>query len=398
MAVFYHVFITLKKLNVSRRIQETERNLTLESLEQRFLVPYRRAKPMVIKGRTLNRDDWERIEVYSSEHEIPRTGEMPWQLLHDVTSKLVDRPFGWEVEAESHNDEDSRPEKSAREVLVVHGRNGQARDALFALLRAIGLHPLEWSEAILATGNPTPYIGDILDAAFSQAHAVIVLFTPDDLAMLNKQLWDEGEPAHETELTGQARPNVLFEAGMAMGRNAERTVLVELGHLRPFSDIAGRHVIRLDKSTQRRQELAQRLGAAGCPVNLDGTDWHEAGDFEAAIESVVQEPPESAVNPERQSAIDGDPPLSEEARELLIEAAEDDNEPIRVVNSTVDLIIRANRKHFGERGNKRSEAKWRRALKELVDRDLIQDTSGGGKVFNVTDKGFEFVDGLENLT
>lgn len=71
----------------------------------------------------------------------------------------------------------------------------------------------------------------------------------------------------------------LFEAGMAMGRFPERTILVELGNLRPFSDIGGRHVIRPDNTTQKRQELAQRLETAGCGINLKGTDWHTAGDF-----------------------------------------------------------------------------------------------------------------------
>ena len=132
---------------------------------------------------------------------------------------------------------------------------------------------------------------------------MIVLFTPDDLAMLNKQLWDEGEPAHETELTGQARPNALFEAGMAMGRDERRTVLVELGRLRPFSDIAGRHVIRLDNSTQRRQELANRLEAAGCPVNTKGTDWHTVGDFEAAVSSIVLGQPETVAEATQQSEL-----------------------------------------------------------------------------------------------
>ena len=63
---------------------------------------------------------------------------------------------------------------------------------------------------------------------------------------------------------------------MAMGRDERRTVLVEVGNLRPFSDIVGRHMIRLDNTTARRQELAQRLEAAGCPVNLRGTDWQGA--------------------------------------------------------------------------------------------------------------------------
>lgn len=168
-------------------------------------------------------------------------------------------------------------------VFVVHGRNQKARDALFAYLRAIGLQPLEWNEAVLATGKASPYIGEILNAAFSQAGAVVVLMTPDDEARLREPFVSANDPPHETELTGQARPNVIFEAGMAMGRDADRTVLIELGSLRPFSDIGGRHVIRLDDRTQRRQELAQRLQSAGCPVNLDGTDWHTAGDFDAAL-------------------------------------------------------------------------------------------------------------------
>lgn len=53
-----------------------------------------------------------------------------------------------------------------------------------------------------------------------------------------------------------------------------------IGVLRPFGDIAGFHIVRLDNSPQRRQELAQCLEAAGCPVNLEGTDWHTVGDFE----------------------------------------------------------------------------------------------------------------------
>jgi hypothetical protein len=66
---------------------------------------------------------------------------------------------------------------------------------------------------------------------------------------------------------------------MAMGRSAHRTVMVELGSLRPFSDVGGRHVIRMDNTTQRRQELALRLQTAGCSISLAGTDWHTAGDF-----------------------------------------------------------------------------------------------------------------------
>ena len=94
------------------------------------------------------------------------------------------------------------------------------------------------------------------------------------------QYQHEDDEAFEKGFTPQARPNVLFEAGMAMGRDDKRIVLVEVGKLRPFSDVGGRHAVRLNSSTERRQEFAQRLESAGCLVNLTGTTWHKVGDFQ----------------------------------------------------------------------------------------------------------------------
>ena len=131
-----------------------------------------------------------------------------------------------------------------RKVFVVHGRNELARVAMFEFLRSIGLQPIEWSQAVAATGEASPYIGTVLDSAFEAAQAVVVLMTPDEIAYLRDEYSsDDSDP--EREPAAQARPNVLFEAGMAMGRDPTRTVLVELGALRPFSDIAGRHTLRM---------------------------------------------------------------------------------------------------------------------------------------------------------
>jgi predicted nucleotide-binding protein len=169
------------------------------------------------------------------------------------------------------------PER-ARKVFVVHGRNTSARDAMFAFLRAIDLAPIEWSDALAMTGEASPYIGKVLDTAFDAAQAVIVLLTPDDVAYLRSE-YASGEGDTECNPTAQARPNVLFEAGMAMGRDAKRTVLVELGKLRPFSDVAGRHAVRMTNTPQSRNELVERLRTAGCTPKTVGADWLEQGDF-----------------------------------------------------------------------------------------------------------------------
>jgi predicted nucleotide-binding protein len=164
-------------------------------------------------------------------------------------------------------------------VFVVHGRDQGQRNAMFRFLRSLDLQPIEWGRAVQATRQAAPYIGEILERAFQDAVAVVVLLTPDDQARLRASLLKSSDPAYEGTLTGQGRPNVLFEAGMAFGSHPRSTVLVQVGDLRPFSDIGGRHVIKLSNRPESRQELANRLEAAGCDVDTSGTDWLSEGDF-----------------------------------------------------------------------------------------------------------------------
>jgi predicted nucleotide-binding protein len=164
-------------------------------------------------------------------------------------------------------------------VWVVSGRNESVRADFFALLRSMGLNPIEWTKALSFTKKGSPYVGEVLDEAFKRAAAVVVLLTPDDDAMLRREFQRASDPAWEKRLTGQPRPNVLFEAGMAFGSHPHSTVLVQIGKIREFSDVAGRHVVRLSNSTYSRQELATKLQSAGCRVDLSGTDWHTVGNF-----------------------------------------------------------------------------------------------------------------------
>ncbi len=165
-----------------------------------------------------------------------------------------------------------------RVVFVVHGRNDNLRKSMFEFLRSINLKPIEWDEAIRMTGQGSPYIGTVLDAAFDHATAIVVLMTPDEVAYLQPR-YGHGPSDPETNPAAQARPNVLFEAGMALGRDEKRTVLVEVGEVREFSDVAGRHAVRLRNDVASRQSLANRLLTAGCDVQLGGSDWHTTGDF-----------------------------------------------------------------------------------------------------------------------
>ncbi len=394
MTPLYHIEITPRALQPPHRRVEHETDLSVEELEQRFIIPYGKAETMVIRGRLISIDNLYRIRIYLSEYELGTLAELPKEKLLDVTNQFITGPPGSALEQQSPKRE-SRFPTDARVVFVVYGRNLAARDALFEFLRAVDLHPLEWSEAVRATGSASPYIGEVLDAAFSHAQAVVVLLTPDDDARLRRQFWEDGESAHETMAEGQARPNVLFEAGMAMGRDARRTVLVELGSLRRFSDIAGRHTIRLDDTSQRRQELVQRLQQAGCPANVEGTDWHSSGDFQAAL-TPLHKNDAKAVAEVRNPTYGGTVPISGDSANLLIEAMNSKLHVIQRISSPSGPIVKTNGKSFGGPEDLRSGTTWETALRELVDFGLVvEDDTSKGEVFGVTDAGFNLVDSFE---
>ncbi len=173
-------------------------------------------------------------------------------------------------------------EGKSKNVWVIHGRNGQLKDAVFQFLHAIELHPIEWTEARALTGSGSPYIGDILEYGFDYAQAFVVLLTGDDEAKLREIYLEQSDPEDERNLTPQARLNVIFEAGMAFGRDPDRVIFIQMGKVRQFSNISGIHVLHLNNSREKRMEFANRLKTAGCNI-LDLTlslDWIEEGNFE----------------------------------------------------------------------------------------------------------------------
>ena len=326
----YHVLIKRRSNNANDIVKL---DLTLDQLQERILKPYSEGRGLFMSGISIPLVDIDMIRITETQEtssqlrplaeEIRgKSGQFPtsldWYIAEfgrNVTDELIVSPPSVQGQVqlassqplETPNLMVTEPTQqhalsapnlassvvNSRNVFVVHGRNAKARDAMFTFLRSIGLHPVEWSEAVLATGKGTPYIGDVLDQAFAMSQVVVVLMTPDDAAVLQAPYRKPNDPPYEASLTSQARPNVLFEAGMAVARSADRTVIVEMGTLRSFSDIGGRHIIKLDNTVAKRQELAQRLRAAGCPVNLIGTDWHTAGNFDVILqEEIVNTPDE----------------------------------------------------------------------------------------------------------
>jgi predicted nucleotide-binding protein len=164
-------------------------------------------------------------------------------------------------------------------IFVVHGRDEKLRESIFALLRAMGLNPMEWSEAIAKAKGANPNIGQTIDNAMKRVQGVLVMFSPDEQSKLNGRFCRPKEKTTLGKLGPQSRPNVIFEAGLALGAHPKKTLLVQVGEMRDLSDIAGKHILHFNGSFASRNELAQRLKKIGFKPNTSNQDWTTAGEF-----------------------------------------------------------------------------------------------------------------------
>jgi predicted nucleotide-binding protein len=214
------------------------------------------------------------------------------ELMSDPGSPLSDGYFG--NDEEEGDDSTSQLEKASpaksvgaggpgdkRSVFLVHGRDTRAAKGMRMFFRALNLHVIEWEKAVLETGQAAPYIGDVIFAGMRVADAVVVLLTPDDLVRLRPDLLSPEDPAHEREIRGQARANVIYEAGIADALDRSRTVLIELGEVKSLSDLSGRSVLRFDGRPSSRNKLVIHLRNAGLDPDTTGSDWLSIGDFDA---------------------------------------------------------------------------------------------------------------------
>ncbi|GAA1025327.1 MULTISPECIES: nucleotide-binding protein [Amycolatopsis] len=177
-----------------------------------------------------------------------------------------------------------------RTVVIFHGRDSGALYEVTLFLRSLDLYPLTWSQALALTGAGTPTIGETLDAVMKAVQAIIVLLTPDEVVYLKPRFI---RPDDVAGVQCQPRPNVLYEAGLALGLFPDKTVLVEFGKVRRFTDLDGRYFLQLDNDTHSRQRLALRLRDLECAVDLDRLDWQRTGDLTPPEADIP--PPEAAV-------------------------------------------------------------------------------------------------------
>jgi predicted nucleotide-binding protein len=173
-----------------------------------------------------------------------------------------------------------------KKVFIIHGRNMKARDELCIFLRSLGLSPINFMDLRASMGG-TPTVAEIVERGMDQAQGVIALITADEYAAVRSDFRYAHDQPDDIQ-RWQARPNVIFEAGMAFGRDRKRVIFVLLGTPKLFTDVAGIHVLRPnnDPSGDRaalRTTLSQGMG---CDIEVHSTDWMRSGDFETCVKSL----------------------------------------------------------------------------------------------------------------
>ncbi len=159
----------------------------------------------------------------------------------------------------------TEPKRALNKVFVVHGRDPRPVDTLKQYLLFLGLHMMPWSEAVSLTGKPQPHTYDVVQAGMENAAAIIVIFSPDDLARIKDDFSESGDPDRTPQ--GQARQNVTLEAGMAFAMAPERTIFLKSANTREISDIDGFNWVKMNGTWDSRMDLKNRLTNAGATVS-----------------------------------------------------------------------------------------------------------------------------------
>lgn len=172
-----------------------------------------------------------------------------------------------------------------RKVFIIHGRDLDARDEMVKFLKSLGLSHLDFEEVADEMGG-IPFIADIVLKGINAADAVIALFTPDELAALYDPQTGDYKGAEGSGSRWQARPNVIFEAGVAFGTAKSKTILVTLGtNVALFSDASGIHFIDL-ASRNGKKSLRKRLAGIVGGLGAAPDNWEEpqvSGDFQRCL-------------------------------------------------------------------------------------------------------------------
>jgi predicted nucleotide-binding protein len=161
----------------------------------------------------------------------------------------------------SSNRQKVEPEPSAsntRDVFVVHGHDGEAKESVARFLEKLELTAIVLHEQ----PNEGRTLIEKFETSSKNVAFAVVLLTPDDLGR---------ERDKPEKLEPRARQNVILELGYFMGRlGRTRVCALYKGGVELPSDFQGVVYIEIDSAGAWRTKLAQELLGAKITIKLEG--------------------------------------------------------------------------------------------------------------------------------
>ncbi len=174
------------------------------------------------------------------------------------------------------------PRTPAKQIFIIHGHDAPALDTLIRFIKSLGLKHLAFEKVADDLDDANPFIADVVRAGIERADAVLALFTPDEQAALYSS--ESRNLPGRDKTRWQARPNVIFEAGVALGIAEKKTILVTLGsNIGLFSDISGMHFIDLT-TPNAKERLRRRLSRVLGTTLKPNRSWRKtSNEFQACL-------------------------------------------------------------------------------------------------------------------
>lgn len=250
------------KANRLRAIWELESDATVSRLID-ALIDHRGHRPELYRSPDI--DD-------TTDYEGPDPKTDVIKRCRDIARRLSGEPEDRSI-APSHENSMTTPSAPIpNSVFVVHGRDSAVQKDLFKFLRVIGLQPTIFDRA-RSPGSEMNF--DIVRTGMESAAAVLLLLTPEEASYLRDDLRFAGEDGH----VWHPRPNVIFEAGWALGAHQGKTTIVEAGFTHSISDMHGFNTVRMSGGQHALNDLVHRLKLLGLQPDTTDSAWMVAEEY-----------------------------------------------------------------------------------------------------------------------
>lgn len=251
-----------------------------------------------------------------------------WNTIHAEDKSIVLMPIGWETH--------SSPSMSDRPQEIINQQVLKKADLLVAIF---------WTRSGSPTGKSPSGTIEEIEEHISAGKPAMIYFSSSPVRLDSV---DEQQYIALREFHDQCK---------------ERGLIVEYDLISDFREKFTRQLAHtvIDKFTPSDSSEAELQSADTIPGNIAAA---------------------------RKAAI---PELSDFARQLLLEASQDQHGQILKTITSSGFFVQTNGKNLAARPDARTEAKWEGALRQLVENGLI-DGGPRGEIFTVTDRGYEIAD------